>query len=203
MNICLHFIDIMTSLDNMVTSNPAFINMIIIILGILYISIHYRLQTKFAKVMFSQVLVCPRGGGVFVQGGLCPGGCLYRGSLVSFQGVSVQGNVFVQGCLCPGGVSVQRGVCLGGFCPGEVSVQGCLCPGGLCPEGSLSRGVSVQGGFSVRETPYNKGWVVCILLECNVLNAFKEKIITFHDLHKLDLLAINLKRFSCEYFMMK
>ena len=24
--------------------------------------IYYRLQTKFAKVMFSQVFVCPRGG---------------------------------------------------------------------------------------------------------------------------------------------
>ena len=59
---------------------------------------------KFAKVMFSQVFVCPQEG-VSVQG-------------VPVQGVSVQG-VPVQGGLCPGG-SLSR----------EVSVQGGLCPGG-------------------------------------------------------------------------
>ena len=66
----------------------------------------YRPQTKFAKVMFSQVFVCPQGGiwegggegnsmsravsvqGVSVQGGLCLGVSLSRG--VSFQGVSVR-----------------------------------------------------------------------------------------------------------------
>ena len=39
----------------------------------------------------------------------------------------------------------------------EVSVQGGLCLGGLCPGGvcwgSLSKGVSIKGGVSVRETP--------------------------------------------------
>ena len=50
----------------------------------------YRPQTKFVKVMFSQVSVCPRGRGVSVQGDLCPG-----------EGVSVQGG------LCPAWVSVQ------------------------------------------------------------------------------------------------
>ena len=34
---------------------------------------YYRPQTKFAKVMFSQLSVCPRGGGISVQGGLCQG----------------------------------------------------------------------------------------------------------------------------------
>ena len=57
---------------------------------------YYRPQTKFAKVMFSQVSVCPQGGlcpggGVPVQGGLClgrslsgrplSGGSLSRGDL--------------------------------------------------------------------------------------------------------------------------
>ena len=49
---------------------------------------------KFAKVMFSQVFVCPQGGL-----SLCPGGSLSRGSL--FKGVSVQG-VSVQWCLSGG-----------------------------------------------------------------------------------------------------
>ena len=124
-------------------------------------------------------------------GGLCPGECLCPGVSLFW------------GCLCPegclsGGFLSRRGLCPGVSLSRGVSVQGASVQRGLCPGGFLSK-----GGFSVRETPYNKGWVVCILLECNVLNAFKEKIITFHDLHKLDLLAINLKRFSCEYFMMK
>ena len=47
---------------------------------------YYRPQTKFAMVMFSQVLVCP-------QGALCPGGSLSRGSLSRgsmSRGVSVR-----------------------------------------------------------------------------------------------------------------
>ena len=50
---------------------------------------NYRPQTKFAKVMFSQVFVCP-------QGGLCPVGSLSSG--VSFCGASTQGG------LCRGGL---------------------------------------------------------------------------------------------------
>ena len=60
------------------------------------------LQTKFAKVMFSQVFVCPQGGlcpgilcpgGLFPGVGLCPGGSVPRWSLsrgVSVWGVSVR-----------------------------------------------------------------------------------------------------------------
>ena len=80
----------------------------------------FRPQTKFAKVMFSQMFVCPfvclkGGGGCFCAGGLCAGG------------------------LCSGG-SLSREISVyGGLCPGD------LCPGGLCPWGSLSMGVSVHG----------------------------------------------------------
>ena len=38
----------------------------------------YRPQTKFAKLMFSQVFVWPWGGGFSVQGGLCPRGLSVR-----------------------------------------------------------------------------------------------------------------------------
>ena len=107
---------------------------------------HNRPQTKFAKVMFSQVFVCPRGGGF----GLCPGG------------VSVQGGLYLRG-LCLAG-SLSRGSLSGGSLSRGVSVLGISDQeGDLCPErGSLSRrgvsvwavclgGVSVQG-VSVRET---------------------------------------------------
>ena len=112
----------------------------------------YRPQTKFVKVMFLQVPVCP-------QGGLCLEGSLSRW-VVPVQGVSVQGD------LCPGG---------GGLCPGG------FCPGGLCPEGSLSRGSLFPRGVSVQDGEFLSrgglcpgewslsGWyvrAVRILLEC-------------------------------------
>ena len=54
----------------------------------------YRPQTKFAKVMFLQVLVCPWGRGLgLCLGGLCPGG-LRRGG--------------------------WGGLCLGGLCQGTL-----------------------------------------------------------------------------------
>ena len=100
-------------------------------------------------------------------------------------GGSVWRAVSVQGDLCPG-------VCLGGLCLGgslsrrslsrgslsrEVSVWGSLSggvsvQGDLCQEGSLFRGISVQGGSLLgrtipdRDHPYGKERAVCILLEC-------------------------------------
>ena len=107
-------------------------------------SLNYRPQTEFAKVMFSQVFVCP-------QQGLCPGGSLSRGSLSrgrrslsrdlcpggSIQGVSVQGEGLCPGGLCPGALS--RGISVQGVSIQEVSVKGAL------SRGSISRGVSFQG----------------------------------------------------------
>ena len=74
-------------------------------LTIVAIANFYRPQTKFAKVMFSLVSVCPRGGGVlgFWGRGLCPGG------------------VFVQECLCPGGLYP------GGSMSRRISVRRVLC----------------------------------------------------------------------------
>ena len=82
----------------------------------------YRSQTKFAKVMFSQVFVCP-------QGGLCPGGSL---SMESLSRGSLSRESLSRGLCLGGGGSVSRGV--------SVLVQG-----------SLSRG-SVSRRVSVRET---------------------------------------------------
>ena len=60
----------------------------------------YCLQTKFVKVMFSHVFVCPRGGG------LCPeGGSLSRGGVGSVRGISVRGIVYVLGGVSVEGVS--------------------------------------------------------------------------------------------------
>ena len=107
----------------------------------------YHPQTKFAKVMFTQVSVCPRGGGsrsLSRRGQLRPGVC-------------------VQAVLCPGGsrsneVSVQGGLCRGG----GGCVQGVLCLGGLCPGGSLSRILTNRP-----RPPYSNEMVVGILLECS------------------------------------
>ena len=85
---------------------------------------NYRPQTKFAKVMFSQVSVCPGTGlGLCIGGlypwGLCPGG------------------------LCPGGL------CPGGSLSGWSLSRGSL-SGGYLSWGSLSGGISVWGeGVSV------------------------------------------------------
>ena len=109
--------------------------------------------------MFSQVSVCLQGGlglcpgGSLSREGLCPGGLCLGG--LCLAGFLPRENLH-PGCGClsrgGGGVSVQGGFCLGalwqglcpgGLCPGKFSVQGV----GLCPGcGSLSRGVSVQGG---------------------------------------------------------
>ena len=71
----------------------------------------YRPQTKFVKVMFSQVSVCPRGCLSVHRGmSVCPQGdvCLSTVGEVSVQGVSVQGGP-VQGVLCPRGLCPGRG----------------------------------------------------------------------------------------------
>ena len=76
----------------------------------------HRPQTKFAKVLFSQVSVCLQRG-VSVQGGICTGGlCL--------------------GCLCPGGLC-PGGLWLGGLCPGD------LCPGGVSVKDGYVRAVHI------------------------------------------------------------
>ena len=65
------------------------------------IEIHfYRPQTKFEKVMFSQMSVCPQAGRGDL--GLCPGGSLSRGSL--------------PGGLCPGRSLSGGRVSMGGLC---------------------------------------------------------------------------------------
>ena len=86
------------------------------------------------------------GGSLFRD--LCRGGSLFGG--VSVLGVSVPGEslsqaVSVQGGLCLGGGSLSGGVIVLG-----VTVRGSLSQRGLCPRGSLSRGVSVWEGVSVR-----------------------------------------------------
>ena len=103
----------------------------------------YRPQTKFAKVMFSQVPVCPREGG-----GLCP------------QGVSVHRRSLSTGGLCLQGVSVQGSVSRGVSVQG-VSVQGFSVQEGLCPGESLSR-----EGLCPGKPPCSNKWAVRILLEC-------------------------------------
>ena len=77
-----------------------------------------------------------------------------------------EGYVFTGVFVCPRGGG-GLGLCLGG-----VSAEGDLCPGRVSVwGGSLSMGVSVEGGVSVREIPpaYGSEWAVHILPECIVV----------------------------------
>ena len=80
--------------------------------------------------MFSQVFVCPRGGGSLSRGGLCPGGSLSRGG--HCPGGSLSG--LCRGGLCAGGVTVQGGLCQVSVWGGGLYPLVYLCPvgGGLC-----------------------------------------------------------------------
>ena len=71
---------------------------------------YYRPQTKFAKVMFLQVCVCPRGGrACFLGGGhACfPGVCGCRGGMCGWGCAWLWG-----ACMVAGGVSGCRGACM-------------------------------------------------------------------------------------------
>ena len=68
---------------------------------ILCVIIYYRPQTKFAKVMFSQVFVCTRGGSL--SGGSLSSWSLSGGGICPGWGVSVQvGGSLSKGVLCQG-----------------------------------------------------------------------------------------------------
>ena len=148
---------------------------------------YYHPQTKFVKVMFPQVFVCPLSTG----GGRSRS--LSRG--VHDQGVSVQGDSLSRGSLSRGylsrdslsrgslskGFSVQGGSLSRGSLPRGSLSRGVLCPGGSLSRGSLSKcslskGFSVQGvsvcrglclGVSVRDPPpYGNKQAVRILCDC-------------------------------------
>ena len=96
-------------------------------------------HTKFAKVMFSQVFVCLRGGFCpgrgSLSGGVCPRG-LYPGGSLSRGSLSYE-------------FSVQGFLCLGGSLSWGFSIQGGLCPGGL-GLGDLCLGDLCQGDPPLR-----------------------------------------------------
>ena len=59
--------------------------------------------------------------------------------------------------------------------PGPMFLLGVSVQGGLCPGCSLSMGVSVKeglcpGGLCQGDPLYSEEWVVCILLECVLVN---------------------------------
>ena len=104
----------------------------------------YRPQTKFAKVMFLQVSVCPQGEACVVAGGHAWlwGACMVVGGHVWLPGACVVagGHVWLQGgvhgcrgvCMVAGGVHGCRGACVvvGGACVvagGHVWLQGGMC----------------------------------------------------------------------------
>ena len=72
----------------------------------------YRPQTKFAKIMFLQVSVCPQGrGGVHGRGACMAGGCLAGGG----GGVHGMGACVAVGACMAGGACVARSMHGGGY----------------------------------------------------------------------------------------
>ena len=85
----------------------------------------YRPQTKFAKVMFSQVSVCPRGGGM--HGGAC-----------------VAWGACMAGCMCDGRACVMGEVCMAvGTCMVGACVAG---EGHASLRGHVWQGACMAGG---------------------------------------------------------
>ena len=79
------------------------------------------------------------------QGVLCPGGVSVQGESLSRGDSLSRGSLFPEGSLSMGFLS--RGVSVWGSLSRRVSVQGGFCLGGLCVGGLCLEGVSV------RETP--------------------------------------------------
>ena len=100
-------------------------------------STYYRPQTKFAKVMFLQVSLCPQGGACVAKGGgMCgKGGVHGKGGHAWWRGcvwqrghVSWKGGVHSKGgCVCQRGHAWQRGVHSEG--------EACVTKGGMHGEG--------------------------------------------------------------------
>ena len=108
----------------------------------------YRPQTKFAKVMFLQVSVCPQGGGCAWQG-MCVAGC------VCGRGVCVVGGACMAGGAC------VVGTCMAGVClPRGVHGRGCAWWGGGHAWHACSPADTTRYGDVVNER------AVRILLEC-------------------------------------
>ena len=66
-------------------------------------SCNYRPQTKFAKVMFSQVSVCPRGGGHAWQGACVAGRHAWQGEHAWWGGACMAGGMHGGGACMVGG----------------------------------------------------------------------------------------------------
>ena len=100
------------------------------------ISYLYRPQTKFAKVIFSQVSVCSQGGGVHGKGVCMAGGMCGRGACMA-------GGCACQGCMHGWGVCMSGGHAWQGAC-----MTGGMHGTGVCVAGGvwLTRGHAWQGG---------------------------------------------------------
>ena len=98
--------------------------------------VSYRPLTKFAKVMYLQVCVCPQEGHACFPGGcVLPGGVCFPGACMLHRGACV----LPRGCMLPGGVHASQGGMYGcgeGAWLQEGGVHGCRrsvhgCRGGV------------------------------------------------------------------------
>ena len=134
---------------------------------------HYRLQTKFAKVMFLHVCVCPwegmHGRGCAWQGACMVGECAWWGSMCGRRacmtgGVHGGGHVWQRGSMHGRGVFVAVGCVAGeGMCDRGCAWWGRCMAGGMHGGGMCGRGACMPWQIP-RDTVNERA--VCILLEC-------------------------------------
>ena len=128
---------------------------------------YYRLQTKFAKVRFSQVSVCPhggmRGGGVVWQGVCMMGVCMAGG--MCGRGACMVGRCMAKGaCVCgggthgQGGVHGQRGVHGWGACMAEACVAGGHAWLGACMAGQTATAAGVTHPTGMHSSCHYRLW---------------------------------------------
>ena len=128
---------------------------------IIYFDNFYRPQTKFAKIMFSQVSVCPRGRGVHGTGSMYGRGHAWQVGCV-WQRVCMAGGVHGRGCAW--GACMAGEECVAGWGHAwrghawQGDVYGRVGGGGM-------HGRGVCGGEGVQERQLLQ-WAVRILLEC-------------------------------------
>ena len=114
----------------------------------------YRPQTKFAKVMFSQVSVCPQGGG-----------CAWPGRGIVGKVMHGTGHAWQGACMA--GRHAWQGACVVGACMAVGGMHGRW--GGMCGRGHVWQGGHV---WHTCPPPWQILWdtvnerVVRILLEC-------------------------------------
>ena len=114
---------------------------------------YYRPQTKFAKVMFLHVSVCPQGKGACMAGGMHGRGACMTGGVHGWRAYMVGG--------MHGRRHLWQGACMAGGCAWLGGMRG----RGMCVGGHAGQGTQVSPPRPILRVMVNER-AVHILLEC-------------------------------------